>query len=164
MPSAPSSSVSAQRSSHFDRRFAMADWGIRDHSVKTWLGSALAFNAQLPAANRCRASRRPLRRRCRRGSQRTNRFIFRRIAEASSGQCNCVGACRPWDGDQLRFRFSATKKLFGPLQKTVSIEGVVTVTGNSVRLESQLPGLVSEEAVRRVIEKEFDARIAQVTL
>ncbi len=71
---------------------------------------------------------------------------------------------RAWDGDQLRFRFSATKRLFGPLQKTVSIEGVVTVTGNSVRLESQLPGLVSEEAVRRVLEKEFDARIAQVTL
>ena len=70
---------------------------------------------------------------------------------------------RAWDGDKLRFRFSATKKLFGPLQKTVSIEGVVTVTANSVRLESQLPGLVREEAVRRVLEKEFDARIAQRT-
>ena len=70
---------------------------------------------------------------------------------------------RMWDGDKLRFRFSATKKLFGPLQKTVSIDGVVTVTGNSVRLESQLPGLVSEEAVRRVLEREFDARIAQRT-
>ena len=70
---------------------------------------------------------------------------------------------KAWDGDKLRFRFSATKKLFGPLQKTVSIEGVVTVTGDSVRLESELPGLVSEEAVRRVLEKEFDARIAHRT-
>lgn len=70
---------------------------------------------------------------------------------------------KAWDGDKLRFRFSATKKLFGPLQKTVSIEGVVTVTGDSVRLESELPGFVSEEAVRRVLEKEFDARIAQRT-
>ena len=70
---------------------------------------------------------------------------------------------RAWDGDKLRFRFSATKKLFGPLQKTVSIEGVVTVTENSVRLESELPGLVSEDAVRRVLEREFDARIAQRT-
>ena len=70
---------------------------------------------------------------------------------------------RVWDGDQLRFRFSATKKLFGPLQKTVSIEGVVTVAENSVRLESQLPALVSEHDVRRVLEREFDARIAQRT-
>ena len=70
---------------------------------------------------------------------------------------------RAWDGDKLRFRFSATKKLFGPLQKTVSIEGVVTVTASSVRLESELPGLVSEEAVRRVLEREFDARIAHRT-
>jgi hypothetical protein len=67
---------------------------------------------------------------------------------------------RTWVGDQLHFRFSATKKLFGPLQKTVSISGLVTVTPDLVRLESQLPGLVSEDAVRRVLEREFDARIA----
>ena len=73
---------------------------------------------------------------------------------------------RAWDGDQLRFRFSATKRLFGPLQKTVSIEGVVTVTGNSVRLESRLPGLVSVRGSCQAaeLEKEFDARIAQVAL
>lgn len=70
---------------------------------------------------------------------------------------------RAWDGDKLRFRFSATKKLFGPLQKTVSIEGVVMVTADSVRLESQLPALVSEDDIRRVLEREFDARIAQRT-
>ena len=70
---------------------------------------------------------------------------------------------RAWDGDRLRFRFSATKKLFGPLQKTVSIEGVVTVKGDVVRLECQLPALVREDDVRRVLEREFDARIAQRT-
>jgi|SRR5215203_4063920 len=68
---------------------------------------------------------------------------------------------RAWDGDTLRFRFLATKKLFGPLKTTVPIEGTVTVTPTLVRLEAQLPALVSEESVKRVLEREFDARIAR---
>lgn len=67
---------------------------------------------------------------------------------------------RAWEGNKLRFRFSATKQLIGPFKKTVSIEGLVTVTPGLVRLESELPGLVSEQAVRRVLEREFDARMA----
>jgi hypothetical protein len=67
---------------------------------------------------------------------------------------------RTWQGDTLRFAFSATKQIFGPITKTVSIEGRVTLAPGLVRLESQLPALVPEDAVRRVLEREFDARIA----
>ena len=73
------------------------------------------------------------------------------------------GVAKAWGGDTLRFRFLATKKLFGPMKTSVPIEGSVRVTPTLVRLEAQLPALVSEESVKRVLEREFDARIARPT-
>ena len=49
------------------------------------------------------------------------------------------------------------------MKTSVPIEGSVRVTPTLVRLEAQLPALVSEESVKRVLEREFDARIARPT-
>ena len=89
--------------------------------------------------------------------------VIDELIEQPPGNVIVSDVAKAWDGDTLRFRFLATKKLFGPLKTTVPIEGRVTVTPTLVRLEAQLPALVSEESVKRVLEREFDARIARPT-